>query len=268
MSSLSSRGDLQTEPPFLLNGVFHDDYHYYWHYFNYDSAVMSELEACGVAMRGCEAAVSSLSLSRQMSLGRPLPLDEHAVSVSLPEWRDVIGYEEGHPRVVLHMRMGYPRFKVHAAVEALCDYLLACFEEQAAGMPRGVAGHTPFSWRGGMHSKDVPAGHTVLTWDTRSQRRCSVLPSKAVALRFKEFLDWRAGDSAADDNHRRGSGRDGRRSVLSLQPVGVEGLWCVVYDAGSAARAKAYWQHTGEIVSSRQVRRSTSFCISVSYCNW
>jgi cystathionine gamma-synthase len=42
-------------------------------------------------------------------LGCPLPLDEHAVSVSIPTWGDVIGYEEGDRGVLEAMKIGYPR---------------------------------------------------------------------------------------------------------------------------------------------------------------
>jgi cystathionine gamma-synthase len=44
------------------------------------------------------------------TLGSPLPDTEHGVSVSLPLWRHVIGYEEKDPAVVSKFRSGYPRF--------------------------------------------------------------------------------------------------------------------------------------------------------------
>lgn len=47
------------------------------------------------------------------SLGHPIPLDEHAVSVSLPEWKDVVGYEEGDPITVSALKLGYPRYYSH-----------------------------------------------------------------------------------------------------------------------------------------------------------
>ena len=39
-------------------------------------------------------------------IGCPIPLDEHAVSVSMPKWADVVGYEEGDPEVVAIMKIG------------------------------------------------------------------------------------------------------------------------------------------------------------------
>lgn len=53
------------------------------------------------------------------SLGQPLPDSQHAVSVSLPRWQDVIGYEEKKPEVVEKMSLGYPRFVIHPLVREL-----------------------------------------------------------------------------------------------------------------------------------------------------
>lgn len=49
-------------------------------------------------------------------LGAPLPDSPHANSVCLPEWQDIIDYEEKKPRVMEKLRAGYPRF----VVPALC----------------------------------------------------------------------------------------------------------------------------------------------------
>jgi cystathionine gamma-synthase len=57
------------------------------------------------------------------SLGRALPESPHAVSVSLPRWQDVVGYEEKKPEVISKMALGYPRFVVHPFVRALANQL-------------------------------------------------------------------------------------------------------------------------------------------------
>lgn len=49
---------------------------------------------------------------RPENLGDPLPESPHATSVCLPEWQDVIDYEEKRPRVLQRLRAGYPRFVV------------------------------------------------------------------------------------------------------------------------------------------------------------
>src|SRR5258707_13438650 len=52
-------------------------------------------------------------------LGRPIPASTHAVSVALPRWQDVVGYEEKKPEVVNRLATGYPRFLVHPLVQQL-----------------------------------------------------------------------------------------------------------------------------------------------------
>ena len=52
-------------------------------------------------------------------LGSPIPASPHAVSVALPRWQDVVGYEEKKPEVVNALTSGYPRFFIHAEVREL-----------------------------------------------------------------------------------------------------------------------------------------------------
>jgi len=55
-------------------------------------------------------------LCRPENLGSPIPDSPHAVSVCLPTWADIIGYEEKEPRVLDKMRTGYPRFFFHPLI--------------------------------------------------------------------------------------------------------------------------------------------------------
>ena len=57
------------------------------------------------------------------SLGKALPDSPHAVSVSLPRWQDVVGYEEKKPEVVAKMALGYPRFVIHPLVRELAEQI-------------------------------------------------------------------------------------------------------------------------------------------------
>ncbi len=52
-------------------------------------------------------------------LGLAIPDSDHAVSVCLPRWCDVIGYEEGDPEVLETFECGYPRFLLHPFVSEL-----------------------------------------------------------------------------------------------------------------------------------------------------
>lgn len=50
-------------------------------------------------------------------LGLPIPESPHAVSVCLPTWSDIIGYEEKDQRVIDRMKTGYPRFFLQPLIE-------------------------------------------------------------------------------------------------------------------------------------------------------
>jgi len=56
---------------------------------------------------------------RGNELGQPIPASPHAVSVALPRWQDVVGYEEKKPEVVNALTGGYPRFFIHKEVREL-----------------------------------------------------------------------------------------------------------------------------------------------------
>jgi cystathionine gamma-synthase len=86
----------------------------------------------------------------QAPLGQPIPDSPHAISVSLPEWRHVIGYEEKQPEIMRQLAGGYPRFVVHPLViqlgksfdtERFCLPLPSLTAaELAAGFIRRVSG--------------------------------------------------------------------------------------------------------------------------------
>lgn len=122
-------------------------------------------------------------------LGQPIPSSTHGVSVALPRWQDVVGYEEKNPAVIDKLVSGYPRFLVHPLVAQLAQWI----------------------------SETQP---------------CLPFPSARVAEMCVEFIA-RAGGARAE-----------------VRPFkGVFGV--VTTEAGQGA-LKAFWQHTGLIVSSRQ----------------
>ena len=56
--------------------------------------------------------------------GKTLPVDNvHAVSVSMPELSDVIGYEENDPTIKQKIKSGYPRFISHPFIVKIQQYL-------------------------------------------------------------------------------------------------------------------------------------------------
>ncbi len=122
-------------------------------------------------------------------LGHPIPASPHAVSVALPRWQDVVGYEEKKPEVVNALLSGYPRFFIHAEVRELARQI-------ADGQP------------------------------------CLPFPSLRTARRCAEFIARSSGAPA---------------KVVAFR--GVHGV--VTNDAGTPA-LRAFWQHTGLLVSTRE----------------
>ena len=136
-------------------------------------------------------------------LGRPLPLDEHAVSVSMPKWQHVVGYEEGDASVHDKLACGYPRFVYHPGVTRLSEAILE---------RRGLLG---------------------------KGAQCAVMPHGAAAERLAAFLSVHCDASL-------------------VRTVAEAGVHAVLYPEHLAPEAKSFWQHTGELVSSRQAIASLS----------
>jgi cystathionine gamma-synthase len=62
-------------------------------------------------------------LYRIDDLGKPIPENVHAVSMCLPRWEDVIGYEERDPATLQALQLGYPRFLIHPYLLQLANHL-------------------------------------------------------------------------------------------------------------------------------------------------
>ncbi len=59
---------------------------------------------------------------RHYPLGQPVPDSPHAVCVSIPTMRDVVGYETGDPATMAEISTGYPRFVVHPFSTLSCEW--------------------------------------------------------------------------------------------------------------------------------------------------
>jgi len=105
---------------------------------------------------------------RVEDLGAPIPDSPHAVSVCLPTWADVIGYEEKEPRVIDRMRTGYPRFFFHPLIEQVRASLEAkpgrdvlpfaneVAAKQCAELAGGKAVETDGLWAAYFPSENLP----------------------------------------------------------------------------------------------------------------
>lgn len=60
----------------------------------------------------------------KIASGQPIPPVEHAISVSLPTWKDNLNYEDDKKRLVGALARGYPRFIVHERIRTVCTYPL------------------------------------------------------------------------------------------------------------------------------------------------
>lgn len=69
-------------------------------------------------------------LCRAEDLGKPIPNTKHAISMCLPRWCDVVGYEERDPATMEKLQLGYPRFLYHPLVEAACEKFRQSADEQ------------------------------------------------------------------------------------------------------------------------------------------
>lgn len=138
-------------------------------------------------------------LWRPEVLGWPLPPQPHAVSVALPRWEDVIGYEEKRPEVIRRLQAGYPRFVIQRPVLDLARYLAGA---------------------------DLP---------------CLPFPSRVAAEDAAAFVQ----------RH--------HRAPIEFKSLGP--ITAVVTTEDGWPALRAFWQHTGRIVSTRQAESALSGCL-------
>ncbi len=67
---------------------------------------------------------------RHYPLGEPVPDSPHAVCVSIPTMRDVVGYETKDPATMSKIHTGYPRFVVHPFSTQACEWFA-----ETSGLP-------------------------------------------------------------------------------------------------------------------------------------
>jgi len=115
-------------------------------------------------------------------LGTSVPEGYHSISVSLPEWDHVVGYEESQPNVVNAMTVGYPRFRFHNDVTIL-NYILrslwyfASKTQQVDVSAKAVV-------------IDVPNAVAVGDYIPLSaiEVACMVVPNKWTGMRLAKYL--------------------------------------------------------------------------------
>ncbi|KAI6116341.1 pyridoxal phosphate-dependent transferase [Pisolithus sp. B1] len=148
------------------------------------------------------------------------PFTPHAISVSLPTWRDNVGYEEGEKRVVESMVSGYPRFFIHLSIQKLASIC-----EQKFGI-NGEKSLLCSSKRAADHCREFILARVALSGISTHVRlvRYLVRPEHAPSQ-----------PSSSTDEC-------------------VE-LHIILFPADIFPIAKQFWQHTGMGISSRFAER-------------
>lgn len=171
-------------------------------------------------------------LCRAEDLGAPIPASPHAVSVCLPTWADIIGYEEKEPRVLDKMRTGYPRFffhpliqQVRAALEPKPGRDVLPFADQAAARQCAALAEGQAVEVDGLWAAYFPAAHLP------TARACWQHAGRILSSRAAE--DWlRARRLAAPDpaleltlRHRLAEWSGAPAANISLHPSGMAAIY-------------------------------------------
>ena len=167
-------------------------------------------------------------------LGVSLPVkDEHAVGVSMPRWSDVVAYEEGCETTLGLLAGGYPRFVFLKPVQRLfaaAEGLFCEAGETAMAVP---------SARVALRLQVCRYAYLLFASSRTARRRlwCSRNGCGCVGCFFliQAFLAR--------------SGVD--QSRIQVRDFFALGVFAVTMPLDAAPIAKAFWQHSGEIVSSR-----------------
>ncbi|KAF8866078.1 PLP-dependent transferase [Acephala macrosclerotiorum] len=150
-----------------------------------------------------------------IELGESIPaLTPHATSVSLPEWKDNVEYEEGRERVLGKMVTGYPRFFIHKLIVAFAEDIVKEY---------GKIGQ-----------------QAMLFPSCKTARRCvSFMQSKdhSGASQDIQVIDLVLDNSRADSE-----------TLKKISPS----ISAVIFQKELFPLAKQYWQHSGDGVSSRR----------------
>lgn len=190
----------------------------------------------------------------------------------MPTWSSVVGYEEGEPEIVSKLKCGYPRFVYHPYViklmEACLDVDARLREEEEKGEQEVAARRRRWdclvlpSGRSARRAKDFLVGASGREGD----RGGGTAKSGCGTTRRLSSADNAFDAAEADDSPSSGGGAaaaatascyDSSSSpfdeirILNLNAANVRAL-IFPAETTSAVEAKSYWQHAGEIVSSRR----------------
>lgn len=164
---------------------------------------------------------STHTITQNIPLGLAVPPHTpHAISVSLPTWKDNVGYEEGEKRVVDSMVSGYPRFFIHLSIQKLAHIF-----EQKYGL---------------------------------NGERCMLFATQRVAEQARLFMQARSVNSRLlsllicpeDKANGRIIERDPQNQP-DCSSTAAANIHIILFPPDAFVVAKQFWQHTGMGISSR-----------------
>lgn len=150
------------------------------------------------------------------TLGETIPPDTpHAVSVSLPTWKSNVAYEEGERWVLDKMQCGYPRFFIHPLIQRLAQAIVQ---------------------RHGSLDTDM----------------AMLFPSRSCAVRCTDFLAKQIANLDMSRIHTFDFVPQLDQTASTKTKRVLPRVSAVVYPKELWPIAKAFWQHTGEGITSRR----------------
>ncbi len=160
-------------------------------------------------------------LCRAEDLGKPIPNTTHAISMCLPRWRDVVGYEENDPATMEQLQLGYPRFFYHPLVAQAFEKFKTAADEEVQ----------------------------IYTTRRGAERCKAYLTRNFITESTEEHRDIPSENSRLD--HLLPITPSAAGGKITLREI--KGTSCVLisFPVERADDAKDYWQHTGEGISSR-----------------
>ena len=203
-----------------------------------------------------------------LPLGHPIPLDEHACSVSLPTWSSVVGYEEGSPQIASKLACGYPRFVYHPYIIKLMNVSLEMDRKK-----HELRNNDNNEW----DCIVLPTRDSALRCHDFLVKACGYYDGRAISPRLvdsKSVLHHIVGDAriqlfssdnafGIDHDQIESSSFDCYNPKAPIRVLDLNvpaGVHAVIFPAQTmfAIEAKSYWQHTGEVLSSRRAEVALS----------
>ncbi|KAK8029294.1 hypothetical protein PG991_006350 [Apiospora marii] len=164
-------------------------------------------------------------------LGEQIPETRHAISVSLPNWDDVVAFAAKDPRVMDALKGGYPRFVFHKDVVAVSKLCIEMYQKQLpaiqAGVEEATRGVGCLAFPSITYAADC---HEYIARSTGS-------PGNEVTVRRFDFSIPRRADPRPD-------GEEASR-------FGTMDLYAVFYPEKYHDTARRFWRISGTGISSR-----------------